>query len=102
MSTSGSRFKELRLKLNLSQEEMGQIFNLTKSYISLVERDKSQLSADSFKKLFLDYKVNLNWLIAGEGDMFLSNANQFSSLKSVLRTELLDIFTEYGFIKKVP
>ena len=96
MSTSGSRFKELRKELKFSQEEMGKIFNTTKSYISLVERDKSQLSAENYKKLALKYNVNLNWLIAGKGEMF--DVNTIELNKDNLEKAMLELLKKNGIV----
>ena len=71
MSTQGKRTKEIRLQLNLTQEDMGRIFNTSKSYISLVERDRCNFTVSQLVKLLLDYNVDLNYLLGGIGSPFI-------------------------------
>lgn len=94
MSTFGSRLKQLRKELSLSQEELGKAINTTKSFISLVERDKNKLSAESFEILLLKFNVNLNYLLGEIGTPFLIE-NKYD-LKFEIRSELEKILNEKG------
>lgn len=47
----GSKIKNLRIQKNLTQEELGERTDLTKGYISQLERDLSSPSMDSFFNL---------------------------------------------------
>ncbi len=44
----GRRIKNLRLKKGLTQEELGERTDLTKGYISQIERDLSSPSIETF------------------------------------------------------
>lgn len=75
MTTMGKRIKHLRQELQLSQEKFGEIFNSGKAYISAVENDKSKLSVENLVKLLVDYNVNINYILAGVGEMFINSGN---------------------------
>ena len=51
MSTLGERLKLIRKENNLTQEELGKIFGLTKYSISLYENNKTSPSDDFKTKL---------------------------------------------------
>lgn len=68
----GSRVKELRSSLNLSQEQFGQKIGLTKSGVSNVEKGKSFMSQDVLSKIVSGFNGNLNYIINGTGEIFLN------------------------------
>ena len=94
MSTFGNRLKQIRKELVLSQEALGKAINTTKSYISLVERDKNKLSAESFEILLLKFNVNINYLLGEIGTPFLTQKNY--DYKNEIRSELEKILSEQG------
>jgi len=66
------RIKKLRETLRLTQKDLGIQLNVTESNISNMEGGRvNNLTYDSLKIMHDFYKVNLNWLIAEDGDMFL-------------------------------
>ena len=65
------RIKELRKKLNMSQDVFAKTLGLTKNYISLVENGSRNLSEQSLKILCSALNVNEDWLRNGTGEMFL-------------------------------
>lgn len=90
MSTTGSRFKKIRTALNLSQEVFGQKIGLSKSGVSAVESNKTFVSLDILTTLFVDYNINLNYLVCGYGSMFNQKniEDDFTiKVKAVLRAE---------------
>ncbi len=97
METQGQRIKKIRQALNLSQDEFGKIFDITKQFVSLLEKDKTFLNNDKLVKLLLDYNVNLNYLLGGIGNMF--NAPKFEQVQGDLALEVRKILREEGLIK---
>ena len=65
-----NRFKQIREKLNLSQEEMGEAIGITRSGISNIESGKRSVSERHIKLLHSAYNINEHWLRTGEGEMF--------------------------------
>lgn len=67
-----ARIKKLRQSLNLSQDDFGKKLGVTRGAITNIELNKTEP-----KPLFINlicevFNVNTNWLLNGEGDMFLS------------------------------
>jgi len=100
MESQGQRIKKIRLALNLSQDEFGKIFGITKQFVSLLEKDKTQLNNDKLVKLLLDFDVNLNYLLGGVGDMFInkSGAAQYEDVKSSIMQEVETMLKNKGLI----
>lgn len=73
MNEINKRFKELRLICKKSQEEWGQIFGITKSGVSDIERGKRNVTRQHIVMLqnWKERQVNIHWLETGEGDPFL-------------------------------
>ena len=96
MKTIGQRFKEIRLKENLSQQQFGESLNMTKSGISAVENDKVFVSVDVLRTLFLNKNINLNWFVCGEGEMF--NKPKFEDVEDSLTVKVEEILKKKGLI----
>ena len=79
MESQGERIKKIRLALGLSQEDFGKIFGITKQYVYGLEKDKLALNNEKLVKLLLDYKVNINYLLAGVGEMFMQKSPEISA-----------------------
>lgn len=101
METQGQRIKKIRLALNLSQEEFGKIFDITKQYVSSLEKDKLFLNNEKLVKLLLDYKVNINYLLAGIGMIFLDSDSEepFYDIKKEILDEVKIMLKNEGIIK---
>ena len=67
------RVKQLRLYLNLTQEEFGKKLGVTRSAISYIESGRSKLTDHMLFTICLTYEVNKNWLQNGTGDMFMKH-----------------------------
>jgi SOS-response transcriptional repressor LexA len=67
----GKRFREFRLKVELSQTELGKLLGFTYSNISLFERDKVSPSVKTLQVIINKYNLNADWLFTGNGEMFL-------------------------------
>jgi transcriptional regulator with XRE-family HTH domain len=100
MTTQGKRLKQIRQKLNLSQEEMGKVLGVSKQFLSNIENDRNILNNEKLVKLLQNYNVSINWLLSGEGEMFKkSSKNEDFDKKVELKvTEILD---RYGLTDKI-
>lgn len=63
----GARFKEIRIALDMNQEEFSRELNLTRSTISLLETGKNGPGLDTLYRLAAKYDINLNFLLLGKG-----------------------------------
>jgi transcriptional regulator with XRE-family HTH domain len=66
------RIKILRTTLKLSQKEFGKPIPLSQGYISEVERGEKTLSNIALELLCLRHNANLDWLLTGKGEMFMT------------------------------
>lgn len=82
MSSFEERFKLLRKKIGLTQKEMAKELEVPFTLISKYECGKIKPSVEMLIKLALKYRVNLNWLLLGKGNMFI----EIESEKDYLQT----------------
>lgn len=73
------RFIEIRKHFFQNQSEMATAFNISKQTISDYERGRTFPKTDILEKLATEYNVNLNWLIAGQGNMLLSDNDRVNN-----------------------
>jgi len=94
MESQGQRIKKIRQELKLSQDDFGKIFNISKQFVSLLEQDKTFLNNDKLVKLLLDYNVNVNYVLAGIGSMFIMREPE--DAKREVLDEIDKILVRYG------
>jgi len=63
MSTLGERIKQLRIENEMTQEEFGKLFGVTKYAVSLYESNKSTPNDEIKKKIAEHFNVSLDWLM---------------------------------------
>lgn len=66
------RFKEVRKKLNFTQTEFGEQLGKKLRVIQYYEANDSSITLDIILLLQEKFNVNTDWLINGNGSMFLS------------------------------
>lgn len=64
------RIRELRLNLNLSQEEFANKLNLKRNTISLIENGKRNASERTLNDICKTWSISEEWLKNGVGEMF--------------------------------
>lgn len=99
MTTQGERLKNIRRKLGLSQAELGEKLGFSKQYLSNIEADRNLMNNDKLVKLLVDFNVNINYLLAGVGEMF----NTPTSNEDFRTSEMISLIDEalkrHGLIK---
>lgn len=70
-SDIGERLTAVRNKLNLKQKDMAAVLKMPASYLSEIERGKGNPGPEFFIKLASEFKISMDYLILGIGDMFL-------------------------------
>jgi transcriptional regulator with XRE-family HTH domain len=99
MTTLGERLKNIRWVLKLNQKQMAEKLELTQSAISAVEKGISKsLSGDNLAKLLIEFNVNINWLLSGEGEMF--NSENKNDLDKKVEQKVAEAFKKYGLTDK--
>ena len=71
--TIGQRVRMVRKSKNMNQTEFASILKCSIGSVSFYESGNIALSTDILEILKNEFQVNLNWLITGEGEMFLSS-----------------------------
>ncbi len=69
--TQGNRVKIIRQSLNLTLEKFGAKLGVQKSAINKIEKGDNKLTEQMSKLICREFNVNYDWLIHGEGEMFL-------------------------------
>ena len=73
MNTESERIKYLRKDiLHMTLEKFGESFGVKKSTLSIIENGKSNITDQMRKGICNAYNVSEQWLLTGEGDMFVS------------------------------
>jgi SOS-response transcriptional repressor LexA len=67
----GKRIKELRDKFKLTQEGFGLKIGVKQGNVADWERGRSSPALEAMQNIVKVYNVNLNWLLTGNGPMFL-------------------------------
>lgn len=95
MNNLHSRIKILRKQLGFSQEEFASKLGITKQAISNIETGKSSPSPLILFKMHQEMDINLNYVIAGDGEMFLTEKNN-ELLKETLMKEFEQMLKSRG------
>lgn len=94
----GARLKALLKALDLEQKTLAASGGVSAPTISAYLAGQSQPAADVIAKWVRDFKVNANWLLTGEGEMFIGAHDkprasippeEFSPTLSFLQREML-------------
>jgi|SRR3972149_3298787 len=73
--TVNQKLKLIRKDLKISQVEFGEKLGIDKSSMSKIESGKLNIGIEGLNKLQHVFDVDLNWLIAGKGKMYLKEGN---------------------------
>ena len=94
----GHRLQIARKKLQLSQEDISTQIGISYRAYSSYEREDRKPPIDFLEKLITKFDMNLNWLVTGQGEMFI---NQQPSLNNdELEQKVVDVMKKYGVIEK--
>jgi SOS-response transcriptional repressor LexA len=69
--TIGDRFKCVREELGLKQSELARKLSINPSLISDIERGDKEPSKKVLTALILTYRVNANWILTEQGNVFI-------------------------------
>ena len=107
----GIRIKELRRKLGLTQREFGRRIGVMDTVVRRWEKGEFEPTTEKLKAIATEFGINLNWLLLGEGEIFVKKESPSSSLPatSLIDRELFQRITETieeyykaGLLKGVP
>ena len=98
MNTLQERIKLLRKRLDLNQEGFAEKIGLKRSALSLIEIGKNPLTEQNIKLICLTFNVSRDWLVSGEGAMFVSETpedREFLELYRQLSPEMQNVVFEH-------
>lgn len=72
MGSQGKRLKEIRLSLRLNQQQLADKLGIKYQSVGKAEKNINKLSNESLSHLINKCNVNLNYLVAGIGEMFIT------------------------------
>lgn len=64
------RLKEIRRELGMNQTEFADSLGIRQAAYSLIETGKKPLAKRYIKTICALYKINENWFLSGEGEMW--------------------------------
>ena len=103
----GQRLEAVRKTLAMTLVKMEEIIGLSKSLIAAAEKGEKKPSTIYLHGLITHFKVNVNYILTGNGEMFLERKNKseeekdmdelFDRMKKVrmVRYAVLGFFQEY-------
>ena len=97
MSNLSERLKQIRKAKDLTQQELGELLDVSKQAVANVESGHNKPSIEFISKLIENLNINSNWFLIGQGEMF--NASEFEDVKNEVLEEVNKILSKYG-IKK--
>lgn len=83
-----SRIKKVRLSEGISQESFGYRIGITRSSVSKLESGENSPSPQTQRLICQEFGVNPEWLLTGEGEMYVSPDNSVEGLAAELLTAL--------------
>ncbi len=72
----GKRIKEIRASLHLTSAELAQKLNIPVRTIGSYEREEAQPGPRFLNALIECCCININWLLSGRGNMFISRKTE--------------------------
>lgn len=67
----GSRIREVRKELKLSQEEFGLRVGLTRSAVGNIETGRFRTTNSILNNIAKEFNINEEWLHSGDGDKYI-------------------------------
>ena len=100
-SELGQQLKKLRLALGLQQKEMAAAAGLNTGYLSdLISGKRGNPGIETILKIASRFNVNLNYLLLGEGEMFLPDKEEVLKKEKELKLDLENIDDLYRIMKR--
>ena len=75
----GKRFKEIKIALKMTSNDIAMTLKMPVRTIGSYERDEAQPGPKFLQGLYLEFGVNVNWLLTGQGTMFFSKKSEFDA-----------------------
>ena len=94
----GEKLKIIRKKLPATQEEMAKLLDVSYRTYTSYERDENNPPYSMLVILCKKYKINLNWFVADEGDMFNELSSKIVQIEDEFKLKVETILRNNGLI----
>ncbi len=93
----GDRIKEIRNTKNLTQSEFARVLETSAGHISEIEAKKTTPGGEFLTSLLRKFNVNINWLLTGEGDIFINEDEnrKLIDVKDIPKENIKEWIDEY-------
>jgi transcriptional regulator with XRE-family HTH domain len=75
LSTFGNRLKQARSELQMLEKDFALRLNVSDDFLKELEEGKVTPGYELLRKLYTTYKINLHYLIEGDGEAFVDKEN---------------------------
>lgn len=89
MNSVGLNIKKARKTLKLNQTEFAKSLNISQNHLAAIENDKRSLTDRTLKDLEREYRIQKEFILTGEGEMFHSDKDELK-LESYLESICVD------------
>lgn len=92
MNLIANRLREVRENLGFSQGEFAEKLEIKQQLLSKYETGRLDISNTIKVRLHVDFNVSIDWLLTGNGNIFINNSNEKLSFQDAVT--LLQIFAK--------
>jgi len=98
----GLRLKEIRMKLKISQVELGKVLGINGSAVAKYENGVCSLNTRMLNILATKYNVSMDYLVSGRGTLFYGD-KESNRIKNIIREDkdLAELFSLVSSISLV-
>ena len=93
----GSRLKEVRLKLKMTQRQLGKVLGINASAVAKYENGVCFLNTKMLNIIAAKYNVSMDYLLCGRGTLFYEDKDNsnFNRIKNIIAgdEELAELFS---------
>jgi transcriptional regulator with XRE-family HTH domain len=100
------RLRKAKDQLGKSLSDISAEVGLSKSYLSGIFWGKATPNMEFFIQFARKYRVNANWLLIGDGDMFLDGAGgaaakeEYNAEREIVKDILVELLTDDELFKQ--
>ncbi len=98
----GKRVRRIRDSLHMSQREFAEGIDMSKSFISDIEKGSSKAGFKFFNNVSKVYNVNLIYLVHGKGEMFSQNEAKRSPVNKAIGEPIDNVGDMLWYMERSP
>ena len=95
----GKRFKEFRKTLKKTQQNIADVLGCTQSNVNMYEKDEISPPIKMLHIIRQTFNVNIDWLLFGEGDMFMPASRGYADLNDIKQKVFSVLRNEFSLLE---